>query len=88
VISANSVEDRYLTIDELVDYSRLSRRTIMRHIRSETSPLPHYRVGGRVLVKRGEFDTWLAKVGTPDNVARARAVDDKVRDALDHFGRR
>jgi hypothetical protein len=33
------------------------------------SPLPHYRVGGKILVRRSEFDAWIAayrRVGDTD----------------------
>jgi excisionase family DNA binding protein len=87
-MATNTAEDRYLTIRELIDYSHLSYSTIARHLASETSPLPHYRVGGRVLIRRSEFDAWVAKIGTPTHVAKAKTVDDQVRDALTRFGRR
>lgn len=51
-------DDRYLTIPELVRYSGLSRSTLER-ARHAARPLPVYRVGSRVLVKRSEYDAWL-----------------------------
>lgn len=51
-------DDRYLTIPELVRYSGLSRSTLER-ARQAARPLPVYRVGSRVLVKRSEFDAWV-----------------------------
>jgi hypothetical protein len=40
------------------------RGAVMRKLRDYLSdpvrPLPHYRVGGKVLVRRSEFDSWIA----------------------------
>ena len=41
-------------------YSNLSIRTLRSYLSHPARPLPHYRVGGKVLVKRSEFDAWVA----------------------------
>jgi excisionase family DNA binding protein len=72
-------DDRYLTIPELVRYSGLSRSTLER-ARHGPRPLPTYRVGGRVLVKRSEYDTWVqaeqaaASADPVGDLARAMAA--------------
>jgi len=53
-------DDALMTLRELSAYSRLSLRTLQRHVAGLTRwRLPHYRVGGKILVRRSEFDGWL-----------------------------
>jgi excisionase family DNA binding protein len=51
--------DRYLNLRELSDYTGLSTQRLRNLTRRPDYPLPHYRVGVRVLVKRSEFDAWV-----------------------------
>lgn len=53
--------DHYLPLRELARYSGLSVRTLRSYLVNSTAPLPHYRVGGRVLVRRSEFDMWAQR---------------------------
>ncbi|MDO8795395.1 MAG: helix-turn-helix domain-containing protein [Vicinamibacterales bacterium] len=57
-----AADDRYLGIAELAHYSGLSQHTIRKHLTDATRPLKHYRVGGRLLVKKSEFDRWMEAV--------------------------
>ena len=53
-------DDALMTLRELSAYSRLSLRTLQRHVAGLTRwRLPHYRVGGKILVRRSEFDGWM-----------------------------
>ena len=52
-------DDAYLPIRALTAYAGLSVRTLRSHLVHPVRPLPHYRVGGKVLVKRSEFDAWM-----------------------------
>lgn len=36
-------------------------RTLRGFLHDPARPLPHYRIGGRVLVRRTEFDAWAAR---------------------------
>lgn len=54
------VEDRYLSLKQLVRYSGLSIGTLRRRLRDRSNPLPHRRVGRRILVLKSAFDRWLA----------------------------
>lgn len=54
--------DAYLSLRALASYSGLSARTLRTYL--ELPPheaLPCYRVGGKVLVRRSEFDQWIAR---------------------------
>ena len=50
--------DNYLGLEALASYSGLAERTLRAHIASPVHPLPHYRIGGRVLIRRSDYDQW------------------------------
>ncbi len=54
------VDDAYLSLKTLAVYAGLSVRTLRGYLTHAAHPLPSYRIGGRVLVKRSEFDAWAA----------------------------
>jgi len=56
-----------LSLKALAVHSGLSERTLRTLIAAPVNPIPHQRVGRRVLVKRVDFDVWIAqhrKVGS------------------------
>jgi len=70
--------DPYLSLRALATYSGLSVRTLRQYLADPAHPLPYHRVGGKVLVRRSEFDAWMAayrRVGQAD-------VDALVADVL------
>ena len=70
--------DPFLSLRALSVYADLSARTLRAHLYAPSHPLPHYRVGGKILVRRSEFDAWIAAYrqrGRPE-------VDAIVRDVL------
>ncbi len=42
-------------------YSGLSRRTLQDLINDPKDPLPSYRVRGKILVRKSEFDRWMVR---------------------------
>jgi hypothetical protein len=52
--------DPFLSLKALVGYSGLSMRKLRAYLKDPIRPLPHYRVGGKILVRRLEFDAWIA----------------------------
>jgi hypothetical protein len=61
--------DPFLPLRALARYSGVSVRRLRDYLSDAVHPLPHYRVGGRILVRRSEFDTWIAafrRLGRPD----------------------
>ena len=54
-----AAEPGYLPLKGLARYSGLSVRTLRGYLSHPARPLPHYRVGGKVLVKQSEFDAWM-----------------------------
>lgn len=51
--------DPWFSLKGAADYTSLSVRTLRTWLIHLEHPLPHYRVGGKVLVRRGELDRWL-----------------------------
>jgi Helix-turn-helix domain len=56
-----SVTPEYLDLTTLATYSSIGRRSLERYLRDPAHPLPHYKPGGKVLVKISEFDRWIAE---------------------------
>ena len=48
----------FFSLFELSEYSGISERTLRDLIRRPTDPLPHYRIGRLVKVRRSDFDAW------------------------------
>ena len=60
------MDDGYLSLRALSVYGGLSVRTLRGYLTHPARPLPHYRVGGKVLVKRSEFDVWIRAFRTAE----------------------
>ena len=52
--------DPYLSLRALSSYCGLSVRKLRDHLQDPANPLPHYQVGGKIVVRRSEFDAWIA----------------------------
>lgn len=52
-------EPGYFDLQALAVYSCCSVRWLRNRLVDHHQPLPHYRVEGKVLVKREEFDQWM-----------------------------
>ncbi len=70
--------DPFLSLTGLAGYSSLSKRTLSDLVNDPRDPLPSYRVGGKILVRRSDFDGWMERF-------RARGRPDVVR-ALQELG--
>lgn len=53
------VQPSFLDLKSLAAYSSCSVRWLRDRLVDRLHPLPHYRVGGKLLVKRDEFDRWM-----------------------------
>ena len=62
--------DPYLSLRALATYSGCSTRWLRSQLGDLHTPLPCFRLpGGKILVRRSEFDGWIARhhqVGRPD----------------------
>ncbi len=64
--------DPYFSLRGLAGYSSLSRRTLQDLVNDTDDPLPSYRIGTKILVKRSEFDRWMARRRNRKPLAAAR----------------
>ena len=71
--------DPYLSLRKLCEYSGLSIRTLRTQLTHVTHPLPHYRVGGKILVKRSEFDSWIHTFRHSDQRSSRELVSSLLR---------
>ena len=75
--------DPYLGLPALARYSGCSVRWLRDRLADPHHPLPHYRPYGKVLVRRSEWDHWLARYR---RVGRAD-VTTVVHDVLESLAR-
>jgi excisionase family DNA binding protein len=68
----------WLNFRQLTEYCGVSERTARSWIHSSGDPLPAVRVGGKVLVRKAEFDSWLER----HRIKSAGEVDAIVREVL------
>jgi hypothetical protein len=57
----------YFDLQALAAYSSCSVRWLRDRLVDQFRPLPHYRIEGKILVKREEFEHWLSasRVASP-----------------------
>jgi excisionase family DNA binding protein len=51
----------WLGLRQVTQYADISERTVRSWIHSPVDPLPAVRVGGKILVRRSELDSWLER---------------------------
>ena len=57
-------QDQFFDLKTLSQYSCLSVRTLRNYL----GKLPHYRVGGKLLIRKSEFDRFMDKYRVVDNL--------------------
>jgi hypothetical protein len=82
-VAADVHLDPYLTLTALAAYAGVSVRQLREYLVNPPlprdagaplpPPLPHYRLAGRILVRRSEFDRWMAAYIARPSEARALA---------------
>jgi hypothetical protein len=65
-------EAGFLDLQALAAYSSCSVRWLRDRLVDLNRPLPHYRIEGKILVKRADFDQWLlaSRVVSPGGEVR------------------
>ena len=71
--------DPYFGLKALAHYSGLSERKLREYLQDFTHPLPHYRPGGKILVRQSEFDAWMARYRQAGLADVDRIVDEVLR---------
>lgn len=59
-VVVSTLLDPYLSLRALAEYSGLSVRKLRDLLDEPARPLPCYRIGGKILVRRSEYDGWAA----------------------------
>ena len=55
------VQPEWLSLRGLGEYAQVSERTLRGWIHSPADPLPAAQVGGKILICRRDFDSWLRR---------------------------
>ena len=71
--------DPYLALRALAGYSGLSVRTLRDYLVDPMRPLPCYRVGGKIVVRRSEFDAWIGAYRESGRTDVGQIVSDVLR---------
>ena len=79
-VEARVILDPYLSLAGLAGYCGLSVRKLRAHLADVMHPLPCYRVGGKILVRRSEFDVWIAAYRHRGRADVDRLVDEVIRE--------
>ena len=74
--SAITLNDQYFDLRGLSAYSALGVGTLRDHIKSGN--LPAFKVKGKILIRRSEFDIWLEDY----RVNRTKQINDIVDDVM------
>ena len=74
------VSPMYFSLRALAVYSGLTNRLLREYLHDRVHPLPHFRIGGKILVKRDDFDHWVTQFRrvTP-SIDVGAIVDDVMR---------
>ena len=73
------MQDRYLDLQRLSEYSSISVRTLREYLSHSDSPIPSYQIKRKILVKQSEFDSWMDRHKVDANYTDA-VVDGIVND--------
>lgn len=72
------LDDAYFPLKRLAAYAGICERQLRTYTTHPVHPLPVYRIGGRVLVRKSDYDAWALQFRqVPDS-----RVDALVQDAL------
>lgn len=70
----------WLDLKALTEYVSVSRRTLTEWLLREENPLPAFRVGGKMYVRRADFDRWMESHPVEGPVNLGKIVDDVMAD--------
>ena len=73
------LDDRYLPLKALVAYSGLGLRTLRTYLQHPTRPLPHFRIGGKIVVRQSEYDLWALGFRAQSSSRVAALVDECLK---------
>jgi len=68
-VSAQAPAPEHVKLKDLANYCAIGTRRLRDHLTDPGHPLPHFRVGGKILVRRSDFERWMVayrRIGSPD----------------------
>jgi excisionase family DNA binding protein len=74
----SKIDCEYFSVKDLAAYSGISERTLWGLIRQITNPIPNFRIGRLVRVKRAEFDNWMEKTCRNDTAQKMEQIVDEI----------
>ncbi len=72
------VSPGYLDLRALAVYSSSSVRWLRDRINDTTAPLPYHRVGGKILIRKEDFDDWISRFRTTHAATELETLVDDV----------
>lgn len=78
--------DAYLPLRELAQYSGLSVRTLRGRLQDPVGPLPHFRIGAKIPVKRSDFDAWALRFRQVKPATLDQMVEDVIKELRQSMG--
>ena len=66
IVATVGLRDQYFDLEGLSTYSALRVPTLREYIKGKR--LPAFKVKGKILIRRSEFDAWLEKFRVKDKV--------------------
>ncbi|HRB81188.1 MAG TPA: hypothetical protein PK614_02905 [Nitrospira sp.] len=73
-----AVSPGYLDLRALAVYSSSSVRWLRDRINDTTAPLPYHRVGGKILIRKEDFDDWISRFRTIQSATELETLVDGV----------
>ena len=83
----SQTEPSYFNLRRLAAYSNCSVRWLRDRLVDQSLPLPHHRVGGKLLVRKDDFDRWMdvhRVIHQSDRLSRI--VENVMADVYPHRG--
>lgn len=71
------IADGYMGLRELARYAGLSVNCLRGHLKA--SALPHYKLAGKILVRRSEFDAWMMRFRQVENADLSAMADELLK---------
>jgi hypothetical protein len=71
--------DQWMSLKALAGYSGLSVRNLRDRITDPAHPLPCYRIGGKLLARRSDYDAWAARYRRVGDVELDQVVSEVLR---------
>ena len=78
-VVVSTVLDPFLSLKALAGYAGLSVRKLRQHLEDPAHPLPYYRIGGKIVVRRSEYDGWAARYRQVGRADVDRVVSDVLK---------